>query len=393
MVGQMNIFKNEQVCDISTLITQAEHKLKTDQIYLLSTFDHLEHFAVYLAWQNVGCNIFVKSPMLPQEHSDYVMCQLKSLSVKNSILFHTSGTTGYPKVVVNTQQQINEAIRLSSKGLHWSKVSHFMNFLPASTSGFWHIVMPAVVNYDCDITLGNKETFVKDITNKVANRTILVAGLINMLTARNISADLSHFDIVGVGASAVEQRHVEYVFNNGAKNFAHLYGATEICSPILSRITSMVGDYNEYLPLTPDTKLVNGELWVRGASLCNNYKDFTHDGEWFKTGDLWESKNNLIKFVGRSNDIVKINGYQCNLLLVENVVEQQTDLGECLAVTRQTLGSDWIEVLYTNKNATINKKQFSEQFKSMLPKHSIPRKYTYVNEIVKNALGKKIRHG
>jgi hypothetical protein len=78
---------------------------------------------------------------------------------------------------------------------------------------------------------------------------------------------------------------------------------------------------------------------------------------------------------------------------VENVVEQQTDLGECLAVTRQTLGSDWIEVLYTNKNATINKKQFSEQFKSMLPKHSIPRKYTYVNEIVKNALGKKIRHG
>lgn len=389
----MKIFKNNQLCDISQLIVQAKQQLANESVYILSTHNHLEHFAAYLAWREVGGNIFVKSPALPPEQDDHVMQQVLDMVVTNSILFHTSGTSsGRPKVVINTLRQLEQAATLSTAGLQWNTDSHFMNFLPAFTSGFWHIVMPAVVKFDCPITLGRKETVVADLANPAANRTILVAGLINMLAARNISVDLSHFDTVGVGASAVDQRHAEYVLGNGAKNFAHLYGATEIGSPILSRITDCIGDHNEYLELNDCTQLVDNELWVKGASVCENYQDFLHDGEWFRTGDLWESQGNLIKFAGRSSDVVKINGYQCNLQQIETVMEQRTPLGECLARPRQTLGTEWIELLYTSPLNDVNKHQIKSQVESVLTLHSIPKKYTRVNEIPKNSLGKKIRY-
>jgi acyl-coenzyme A synthetase/AMP-(fatty) acid ligase len=163
----------------------------------------------------------------------------------------------------------------------------------------------------------------------------------------------------------------------------------------LSHKTTAKDQNSHYLNFTPTCdntyKLVGEELYVRGQSVCETFKEFKHDGDWFSTGDLWHTRGNLYEFKGRNNDIVSINGYQCSLLLNENATEERTSLGESIAIVRNRLGSDWIEVFYTNPKVNIDQKKLKQIYSAVLPEYAIPKKYTYIKQIPRSSLGKKIR--
>lgn len=390
----MKIIKNNIFINIDNLISIAENNLKSNNIYTLCSNDHLDHIASYIAWKNVGGNIFVKSPFLPTRQIEELSKKIDKLNVSNSIIFHTSGTTGIPKLVIHKEKQINEAIKMSTAGMKWESNTKFLNFMPAFTSGFWHIVLVDSVFHDATLIISSKETMIDDF--KKSNSTLIVPSLIDQLRSKKISLDLSRFSNIAVGSSQVLFRHSEYIFNNNANTFTHVYGSTETCSTTLSKESYKLDDTNNFLDLKPlannEFKLVNNELWIKGPSLCENIQDFNfHDG-WFQTGDLWEQTDNMIKFIGRSNDICKINGYQCSLLLVESLSEDKLNLGSCLAVPRHSHGIDWIELFYTNKECKIDKVFFKEILSEILPSYNIPRKYTYVEEIPRNGFNKKVRN-
>jgi len=367
----MKIIQNNLICDLEPYLKQAEKNLREQFLYVLCSNNYLEHVATYLIWQQYGGNVFVKAPGLPPEQDQYVMQAIQQqTALNNTVIFHTSGTTGFPKLVINHQQQFLQACKMSTQAINWNSQTNFLTFVPPYTTGFWHIIMPPTVAHGSTLTIGSKENAVADINHSGCNATILVPGLINRLRTVEACVDLSGYQVVGVGASQVTFQHAKYVFDHGAQSMAHLYGASEICSPILSRTTQTLGDYNEWVNFDAhgqnQIKLVNDELWVSGQSVCSNYANFDHDCEWLRTGDLWEQKNNLIRFVGRTNDMVKMNGFKTNLLLIENVMEEKTDLGECQAVPRQTVGVDWIELLYTNSLAQIDRKKFNKNLNQYL---------------------------
>jgi acyl-coenzyme A synthetase/AMP-(fatty) acid ligase len=392
----MKLIKNDVVCNIDIQIKEAEYRLKSERIYILESYDHLDHIAAYVAWKNVGGNIFIKSPLLPEKQVEEISKKLKSLDVFDSIIFHTSGTTGLPKLVVHKEKQMNQAIKMTTNGMKWSSSTNFLNFIPPFTSGFWHIVLPETVHHKSTLTLSSKETMLNDF-EKFSNSIILVPGMIDQLRSKNVTLDLSNFSSVSIGASQVLPRHIEYVFNNKGNHVTHIYGATETCSTILAREVSNPDDETGvFLNLDPlsdnEFKIVDNELCIKGESLCENIQDFKFYDGWFQTNDLWEQKDNMIKFIGRSNDICKINGYQCSLLLLENISEETLNLGDCLAVPKNSHGSDWIELYYTNLHCKIDKLFFKEVFEKILPPCNIPRRYTYVEQLSRNSLGKKVRN-
>jgi acyl-coenzyme A synthetase/AMP-(fatty) acid ligase len=192
-------------------------------------------------------------------------------------------------------------------------------------------------------------------------------------------------------------RHAEFLFSNGATTFTHAYGATETGSPLLARKLTVDDKHYDHCDLTPLTdntefKLVNQELWVRSPSLCKNYQSYSHEGDWRCTGDLWQENNGLIKYIGRSDDIVKINGYTANLLEIENWWESAADLGECLAKPRTIGGNDYIELVHTKPFDSIKKENLKAQAKEIFSPCSVPVKFTCVDSIPKTALSKKQRH-
>jgi len=393
----MKILQKGVQCDLTEYLYKAEQNLRNNRIHVLSTNDFLEHIATYMVWRDQGGNILIKHPDLPAEQTQHLFSGLDDMELTEpSIMLHTSGTTGWPKLVVDHQQQIDHACLMNTQAWDWSPQTSFLNFMPAFTSGFWHIVLPATVKHGSTLVIGNKDTALDDINHSGSNRMVLVPGMINRLRASKISVDLSGFEIVCSGASQVGARHAQYIFEHGAQSMAHMYGSTEQGTPMLSRRTHELGDYNEWLPLTANghnqAKLVDGELWVTGPSVCVNYRDFSHEGSWFRTNDLWERQGDLIRFVGRNNDIVKMNGFQANLLMIENIIEERTDIGECLAVPRQTAGVDWIELHYVNPKAHIDKDQLEQILSPVLSECNRPKRYTLVDQIAKNGLGKKIRY-
>ena len=392
----MKIILNQQQCDLTQHCRQAEKNLREQPVLVLCSNDYLEHIATYLVWLQQGGNIFVKAPGLPDEQDRQVMSALHERTLTDSLVFHTSGTTGHPKLVVNHLQQIKQACEMSTQALDWNSKTNFLTFVPPYTTGFWHIILPATVEHQSTLTIGHREQAVKDLNHSGCNSTILVPGLINRLKTQRGAVDLSGYQTVGVGASQVNLTHVNYVFDHGAQSLAHLYGASEICSPILSRTTTRRDDHSEWLNLAchgqNQTQLIDNELWVKGPSVCSNYQEFEHHEEWIKTGDLWEQHNDLVRFIGRTNDLVKINGFKTNLLFIESVIEERSDLGECLAIPRHSAGVDWIELLYTNIHARPDRNAMKHKLKSILSACNIPKKYTLVDQIAKNNLGKKIRH-
>ena len=392
----MKLIRKDLLCNISEQVSESKKKLQDNNIFVVSSLDHIDHIAAYIAWKEVGGNVLVKNPFMPKEVSEFVGQKLLNFEYENSIIFLTSGTTGFPKTIVDTNKQFESLIKVATDSMGWNSDSKWMNVLPAFTSAFWHMVIPCLVEYDASIVLGSRETVVEDLKQDV-NLSAFVPGMIDNLRLSKIPVDLSKLDNFFSGSSAVLKRHVEFVFERGLKRFTQLYGATETMTPFLSRTTTEPDEFCEYLEFNPldketEIKLVDSELWVKGPTICENFKQLDHSEEWLKTGDLWEQTDDLIRFVGRKNDIVKVNGFQANLLQIESVSENRTNLGETLAVIRSSFGTQWIELLYTNKNCIIDKDNFKEIFEPILYKCCIPKKYTYIESIPRNATGKKVRN-
>ena len=132
------------------------------------------------------------------------------------------------------------------------------------------------------------------------------------------------FNKICCGASQILDRHVNYVFDNGGKAFNNLYGATEIGSPVLSHLTYEKSEYSKWLLVDELCEFDNGEL------VYNKHR----------TGDKFIIEDDMIKYVGRTNDIVKINGYTCNLLDIENIIEEHIGQGMALAIPKNKMGTD-----------------------------------------------------
>lgn len=388
----MIIIDNGLSVNFNEIVKKYKNELRTKKTILLSTLDHVEHLSAYMAWREVGGNILIQSPLAPKLHKDYFAEILPTLDYENTIFMPTSGTTSIPKIVANDMGYYDIVANISKDWLGWNKDSVFMNFVPAPTSGFWHAFMPAVVDTDSKIIIGQKETLQIDLFTD-ASHIVMVPAMVDMLRIRKLDVNFAKYDTVAVGSAQVLDRHVEYVFDNGCKEFTHLYGITEGGVPTLRNKTSSPSIDSRCLQHTNEygieTRLENGELLIKGSTLCNNIEELGAQDGWYRTGDLFEEVGDKIMFVGRTNDIVKINGYKANLLVIENTIEELTDIEECVAIVCNRLGSDYVELQYVGEIGNTSK--LVNQLSVLLPPCNIPKRFIKIDKVPRNTLNKKIR--
>jgi len=223
--------------NFNEIVKKYKNELRTKKTILLSTLDHVEHLSAYIAWREVGGNILIQSPLAPKLHKDYFAEILPTLDYENTIFMPTSGTTSIPKIIANDMGYYDIVANISKDWLGWNKDSVFMNFVPAPTSGFWHAFMPAVVDTDSKIIIGQKETLQIDLFTD-ASHIVMVPAMIDILRIRKLDVNFAKYDTVAVGSAQVLDRHVEYIFDNGCKEFTHLYGITEGGVPTLRNKTT-----------------------------------------------------------------------------------------------------------------------------------------------------------
>jgi acyl-coenzyme A synthetase/AMP-(fatty) acid ligase len=313
------------------------------------------------------------------------------------VFFHTSGTTKSPKVIQHKRSQFATFAAMSQTTFELDRPTRFLSFLPPFTSAFWHIVIPSFYQTGFELHLSSRDRVIQDLSSTKFDVTAMVSNFTDFFRSSKQSFDFSAFRLMLIGGAPVVNRHAEFLFEHGATMCAHAYGTTECGSPLLARKFTQDDQHYDHIDLVPTTngvelKLVDNELWVKSPSLCENYQSFSHEGSWWRTGDLWQQDQGLIKFIGRNDDVVKVNGYPANLLEIEHWWEAHADLGECTAKPRSIGGNDYIELLYTKEFNSIEKENLKARAKELFPPCNVPVKFTQIDLIPRTSLGKKQRY-
>lgn len=395
----MKLFK--QGVDISSSVFDKvnyyRQALRSQRTVIISSVDHAEHIAAYLAWQDTPGRILVMHPLLSISDQQHLASSVDNYqNVDDAVFFHTSGTTGRPKIAQCGRLQFSVSAAMSTKMFQPDSATKFLSVLPPFTSGFWQAYLPIFCHPGLEMHVSSLDKLIQDLTSTNFDITFWIPNLIGYLQNSQHLLNFDSFRFMGLGGAPVKNRHFDFLFNNGARTGSHIYGATESGIPLVCRTFAKDDQFYEYtnlIPLADGVKfqIQNQELWVQSPGLCENFKMYDHVDDWRCTGDLWDQQGDLIKFIGRKDDMVKVNGFQVNLLAIESWHEEHGS-GECSAKVKNIGGNEYIELVHTCALTQADQNNLKSQAQDSFPKFSIPAKFTLVNAIPKTALGKKQRH-
>lgn len=393
----MQIIQNGSEVQILSLVKDYKKKLKSSRVVHVQSYDTLEAIAAYFAWKDVGGNLFFKSPMLPKEVSDALDKKLKNYQGEDTLIYHTSGTTGIPKLIIHNEGTFAANRRLLIASGSWNKHTKFLNLVPPWVASFGHYVINGLWEYDCDLIVSGRDTFLQDVP--LGNHAFTVPMFWHQLHSRGVQLDLSNYKEIWIGGDMLFHETAEYIFDNNAQIIRQGYASADCGCPLLlgdkiSKIEDFTTDLN-FKPLTDDIEMKltdGGELLIKGNTLCINYKDIAHDGDWYKTRDVWKLKdNNKISFQGRSQGFFKLNGHKYNQEVVEHLIESNTNLGEVAIVLKDIGGNQYTEAYYTN-DIEANRHEIDKILSNKLEASVLPKRYHHITEMPRNHYGKKMRH-
>ena len=341
---------------------------------------------------------------------------------RRALILYTSGTTGKPKGVVTTHQNIQAQVTSLTTAWEWTSDDRILHILPLHhihgivnvlTCALWagaecHLLnkfdAETVWNRICD---GN-------LTLLMAVPTIYVKLIAAWETAskerqKSMSEGCAKMRLMVSGSAALPVQVLEKWQTISGHFLLERYGMTEIGMALSNplhgeRLSGYVG---KPLPEV-EVRLVDengelvpggtpGEIQVKGPGVFLEYwqnpqataKAF-QDG-WFRTGDTAVVENGNHRILGRmSVDIIKTGGYKVSALEIEEVLRSHPDIQECAVVGVADL--EWGErvcaALVLQGSQPLTLEAFRSWAKERLAVYKVPSQILIVEELPRNAMGK-----
>ncbi|RLN20177.1 hypothetical protein BBJ28_00010956 [Nothophytophthora sp. Chile5] len=363
---------------------------------------------------------------------------------KGAYIVYTSGTTGRPKGVVTTHAGLTAQIHDVVTAWEMSGSDHLLHFLPL------HHVHGILNNLLCVLYAGGSVEFMasakppliwsklgqavqtpKPVTMLMAVPTVYMRLLEDMekqsqddAAVQSALAGARGLRVAISGSMACPVSIMSRWETLTGLRLLERYGMTELGMVLTNplhgeRHLGYVGDSFPSVSVRvvdPETELElplleekEGELRVKGPTVFREYwkkpeataKEFDADG-WFKTGDIVQYSNERQSFRIRgraSADILKTAGYKVSALDVERVLLTHPQVQECAVfglpdekwgqIVAALIRSDAVP---SSEGNVASQAAFSpplvEFTKEHLADYRMPRKYFFVEEIPKNAMGK-----
>ncbi|MCW5314090.1 AMP-binding protein [Nostoc sp. KVJ3] len=349
---------------------------------------------------------------------------------RRALILYTSGTTGKPKGVVTTHQNIQAQVTSLTTAWEWTSDDRILHILPL------HHIHGIINVLTCALWAGAKchllskfdtETVWKricdgDLTLFMAVPTIyvkLIAAWENAssdspaetLRDRQItmSEGCAKMRLMVSGSAALPVQVLEKWQNISGHFLLERYGMTEIGMALSNPLHGerLAGYVGKPLPgvkvrlVDENGKLVAagtpGEIQVKGPGVFLEYwqnpeataKAF-QDG-WFCTGDTAIVENGNYRILGRmSVDIIKTGGYKVSALEIEEVLRSHPDIQECAVVGVADL--EWGErvcaALILQGSQPLTLESLRSWAKERLAVYKVPTQILTVEELPRNAMGK-----
>ena len=341
---------------------------------------------------------------------------------RRAMILYTSGTTGKPKGVVSTHENIAAQITSLVEAWGWTEADRILEFLPLHhIHGIVNVIACALwVGAVCEIIPRFEAQKVWEriaqggLTLFMAVPTVYVKLIDAWEKAapaerQRMSAGCRGMRLMVSGSAALPVPILEKWQEISGQVLLERYGMTEIGMGLSN---SLLGKRYPGCVGTPlpgvEAKVVDeagqpveptapGEIVVRGKTVFLEYwgrpketqKAF-RDG-WFLTGDVAVVENGIFRILGRSSvDIIKTGGYKVSALEIEEVLLTHPDIKEVavVGVPDQVWGERIVAALVLREGANLTTESLRAWGKERLATYKVPKEAVIIEELPRNAMGK-----
>ena len=338
----------------------------------------------------------------------------------------TSGTTGTPKGVKITQENIMIELNFFRKYFDITPHQKALHILNYSFDFGLYDILSTILYGGCLYILEKNEmknfkNYISFINEKRINFINTTPSFFNILASFNIY--MPSLKYVHLGGEKVTYQMIRNYIKVISKecNIYNGYGPCECtvgtniykvsysekyeAEEKYSSVPIGIPTDNSYIYVLDENMLdvpINclGELFIAGESLGVGYIDETMDAEKFinvytknnlrmyRTGDLvrWLGTGN-VEFIGRIDNQVKINGFRIELSEIDNVILKNECIDEVKTICNSSNGNN-ILVTFIKIKKQIEISEIRKYISQYLPYYMIPTRYVIIDEFPYLASGK-----
>lgn len=341
---------------------------------------------------------------------------------RRAMILYTSGTTGKPKGVVTTHENIAAQITSLVEAWGWTPDDRILEILPL------HHIHGIVNIISCALWVGAQcEIFPAFEADKVWER--FAQGTLTLFMAvptvyvkliqawekaspaeqQRLSDGCRQMRLMVSGSAALPVSILEKWQEISGHVLLERYGMTEIgmglSNPLegqrypgcvglpLPGVEAKLTDESGQ-PVPPGTP---GEIVVRGKTVFSEYwrrpedtKKAFRDG-WFLTGDVAVEEKGIYRILGRSSvDIIKTGGYKVSALEIEEVLLTHPDIKEVavVGVPDPVWGERVVAALVLQPDARMTTESLRAWAKERLATYKVPKDALILPELPRNPMGK-----
>ena len=342
--------------------------------------------------------------------------------LRRAMILYTSGTTGKPKGVVSTHQNIEKQITSLTTSWEWNADDHILNVLPLHhVHGIINVMSCALWSGACCQFLPQFDPQkIFDLFNQKQINVFMAVPTIyyKLITHWNglpkveqqkITTQLKSFRLMVSGSAALPVSVLEQWKTISGHTLLERYGMTEMGMAISNSYRGERKPGYIGLPLDQvNIRIANeqnevvelgkkGEIQVQGPNVFQEYwgkpeataESFTPGG-WFKTGDIAVFENGAYRILGRDSvDIIKSGGYKISALEIEEVLRTHPDIKECAVLGIPD--EEWGEIICASLilvQETVDFEELKKWLKELLPSYKTPKQYIIQKDLPRNVMGK-----
>ena len=327
-------------------------------------------------------------------------------------ILYTSGTTGNPKGIEITHAAADAFVSWAQEQVQVKQLDNLASHAPFSFD-------LSVFDIYCALFSGAKlvlmqrgiNAFVKSVRKYIENNRISIWYSVPSIIIKLLENDDGNtFKSLRVLIYAGESMPYKYVNKLNvlypSMRILNFYGPTETNVITFYEIDKS-RQYTDEIPIgypCPYAKVSIikedgnnaeigecGELCVVTKSRMKGYRNKPLLRDIYLTGDIVRKiDDNCYSFIGRKDNMVKVNGFRVELEEIESAIESYTSIETAVVSVQAERDVDVIIAFYTSKSV-INQTDIQAFLSTQLQSYKIPTRFEKVDNIDFNDRGKKMR--
>jgi len=297
---------------------------------------------------------------------------IKKITDKTHITFMSSGTTGDPKQITHTYDNLikNIKVRKDLKNAVWGLTYDWKKIAGSQ------VILQSHLNDGTLVNLFNKSY--SEIVNLIEAHKITHISATPTFYRLLRNVVFKNVKQVTLGGEVVNSNilfHIKKIFPNA--KITNVYALTEFGTLFTSN-----KDYFEFSEkISTFIKIENNNIFIK------------ENNSWINTGDMIEwLDNRKFKIIGRETNMINVGGIKVNPLKVEESINQLDYISNSIVYGKKNSVMGMIVVAdVVVLNANIEVKQIKHDLIKKLNQYEIPLKINIVNDIALNSNGKLVR--